>query len=310
MKHSAPSAQPSTEELILQFARSQPELGQFSVASQLTEQGHAVSPSTVRNVWKRYGLETSYKRLMAKSKSKTTDSPRTALSQEEQSLLKRERFNRRLASEARTSEGSVTEVRREKILLAAAHAFASKGYAQASLKEICSAAGIQPASLYYHFPSKEQLFATVHHLGMQQTIEGLQRTATLYSDPWQRLEETCASALRFQLDRSALATVVRVETGTQLPAALQKKIDADRAAYEQQFRQQIDALPLHPEADRSLLRLSLLGALNWTSVWYQKGRLTPEQIGRELIRIVFGYANQRQDSAPESQTSGTTPVRA
>lgn len=276
------------EAAILQFALERPELGQFSVAAELMKMGLQISASTVRNVWKRHGLETGYLRLMAKSRRIGDGAPQQ-LSNEERVLLKRERLNRRLAADAKIQEESVSEVRRERILLAAARIFARKGYAQTSLKEVCKAAGIQPASLYYHFKSKNDLFATVHHLGISRVNEAMDEVAAKHTDPWIRLEETCATAVRFQLDRSELAMVVRVDTGVQLHAKLQKKVDADRAAYEDRFRRQIEELPLHPKADRTLLRLTLLGALNWTSVWYQPGRLTPEEIGRQLIRIVFGY---------------------
>lgn len=281
-----------TEALVLRYAFERPDLGQFSVAAELEKAGHRVSASTVRNIWKRHGLETGYQRLMAKSR-KTGGGTQPPLSAQELALLKRERQNRRLAADARTQDESISEVRRERILLAAARVFAAKGYAQASLKEVCNAAGIQPASLYYHFQSKEELFATVHHLGISRVNQALDETARRHDDPWVRLEETCATALRFQLDRSELAVVVRVDTGVKLHAKLQKKINADRAAYEDRFRRQIDPLPLHPKADRTLLRLTLLGALNWTSVWYQPGRLDPAEIGRQLIRIVFGYGYQR-----------------
>lgn len=291
-----------TEALILKYALERPDLGQFSVAAELEKIGHRVSASTVRNTWKRHGLETGYQRLMAKSKN-GTQSP---LSAQEQVLLKRERENRRLAADARTQDESISEVRRERILLAAARVFAIKGYVQASLKELCSAAGLQPASLYYHFQSKEDLFATVHHLGMTQINQALNDTAQRFDDPWIRLEETCATALRFQLDHSELAVVVRVNTGIMLHAKLQKKIDADRATYEDIFRHQIDALPLHPQADRTLLRLTLLGALNWTSFWYQPGgRLDPTEIGRQLIRIVFGYGHQRLPESSAERSDDT-----
>lgn len=295
-----------TEALVLRYAHERPDLGQFSVAAELAKAGHRVSASTVRNIWKRHGLETGYQRLMAKSRrtgqeGQEGQKAQPPLSSQEQALLKRERRNRRLAADARTHDESISEARRDMILLAAARVFAAKGYAQASLKEVCSAAGIQPASLYYHFDSKEALFATVHHLGISQINQALDETAARHDDPWTRLEETCATALRFQLDSSELAVVVRVDSGVTLHAKLQKKINADRAAYEDRFRRQIEDLPLHPKADRTLLRLTLLGALNWTSVWYRPGRLDPAGIGRELIRIVFGYGHQRLPAGPATK---------
>lgn len=283
------------EDIVLQYALEQPRLGQFSVASILQDSGIKISPSTVRNIWKRHGLETSYLRLMAKSKGKG-NSRKNTLSDDEVKLLKREHHVRRLAKKAKDQNESVSELRREETLLAAARIFATNGYAEASLREICDAVGMQPASLYYHFTSKEELFATVHHLGITSINEALDETIGQYKDPWKRLEEACATALKFQLNPSELAIVVRVDPGIRFPAQLQEKIDADRASYENRFRDLIDNLPLHKKADKTLLRLTLLGALNWTRMWYQdSGRLSAEEIGRELIRIVFGYGYQRAD---------------
>lgn len=281
------------EELVLRYALEQPELGQFSVAQAMQAEGISISPSTVRNIWKRSGLETSYLRLMAKSKGKG-DSRNTNLNEAERSLLKRERRNRQLAAKAKGKDETVTELRRDETLLAAARIFATNGYAETSLREVCAAVGIQPASLYYHFTSKEELFATVHHLGITSINNALDATIASYQDPWVRLEEACATALKFQLNPSELAIVVRVDPGIRFPARLQQKIDADRASYENRFRDLIEALPLHKKANKTLLRLTLLGALNWTRVWYQaSGRLSAEEIGRQLIRIVFGYGFQR-----------------
>lgn len=281
------------EARVLQYGLEQPTLGQFSVAQAMQAEGMAVSASTVRNIWKRHGLETSYLRLLAKSKGQG-GGPKADLNDAELAQLKRERRNRRLVEKAKDQDEAVSSLRRDEALRAAARIFAVKGYADTSLREVGDAAGIRPASLYYHFTSKEDLFATVHHLGMTRVNEALDATIAQYEDPWKKLEEACATALKFQLNPSELAIVVRVDPGVRYPARLQKKIDADRASYEDRFRRLIEGLPLHEKADRTLLRLTLLGALNWTRVWYRpSGPMSAEDIGRELIRIVFGYGFQR-----------------
>ena len=58
-----------------------------------------------------------------------------------------------------------------------------------------------------------------------------------------------------------------------------------RDAYEARFRVIIDALDLPPHIDRRLFRLALLGALNWTQVWYKRGRKSPSAIARALVDI-------------------------
>ena len=50
---------------------------------------------------------------------------------------------------------------RERLLQAAMHLFASKGYAAASVRDIVNAAGVTAPSLYHHFGNKEGLFLAV-----------------------------------------------------------------------------------------------------------------------------------------------------
>lgn len=66
---------------------------------------------------------------------------------------------------------------RKRVLSAAETLFGRQGYNAAKMQEIAAAAGIRQASLYYHFPSKEDLFMAVteqvfarHHQGLQQAI--------------------------------------------------------------------------------------------------------------------------------------------
>jgi hypothetical protein len=68
---------------------------------------------------------------------------------------------------------------------------------------------------------------------------------------------------------------------------LQRHLNRQREAYEQRFRRLIQALPLPADVDRSLLRLTLLGAINWTRVWYRPGKRTPAQLADHLVQKVL-----------------------
>jgi AcrR family transcriptional regulator len=72
------------------------------------------------------------------------------------------------ATQARTRDASRT---RGAILAAAQTAFASRGYAQAGLREIAAAAGVDPALVRRYFGSKEGLFEVA--LGETLDISGL-----------------------------------------------------------------------------------------------------------------------------------------
>jgi AcrR family transcriptional regulator len=56
------------------------------------------------------------------------------------------------------SEEAAMRGGREAILKAAIEVFARKGYAAASIREICQTAGLTKPVLYYHFQSKEHLY--------------------------------------------------------------------------------------------------------------------------------------------------------
>jgi AcrR family transcriptional regulator len=67
---------------------------------------------------------------------------------------------------------------RERVLAAAETLFRKRGYSNVTMRDIAEEVGIRQASLYYHFPSKEQLFITVteqvferHRNGLQQAIQ-------------------------------------------------------------------------------------------------------------------------------------------
>jgi hypothetical protein len=53
------------EDAILRLAAEQPALGRVRVAAELTQRGLEATPSTVRSVWQRYGLQNAAKRIAA-----------------------------------------------------------------------------------------------------------------------------------------------------------------------------------------------------------------------------------------------------
>jgi AcrR family transcriptional regulator len=66
---------------------------------------------------------------------------------------------------------------RERILVAAESLFRERSYNVVTMRDIAQEVGIRQASLYYHFPTKEQLFITVteqvferHRNGLQQAL--------------------------------------------------------------------------------------------------------------------------------------------
>lgn len=261
---------------VLALARERPEWGKVRVARELGARGMQVSPSSVHLIWTRHGLAHSYQRLLLRRREAGTEK---GLTPSQRSLLQRMRVSQRHAA---------TGLGKERLIVAAARVLGERGYEGASLSRICAAAGILPGSLYHHFKSKEELFVTVHAEGFKQLNEAVDSAlAGASRDPWARLEAACAAHLTLLVGSPDVSLV----TGTSLfhtaPPALQRRLNRDRDAYESRYAALIGELKLPPAADPKLLRLNLLGALNWTRMWYRPGRRNPKALAHQLVQVLL-----------------------
>ena len=269
------------------LAKERPEWGKVRVARELGARGVHVSPSSVHLIWTRHGLAHSYQRLLLRRREAGTEK---ALSAPQRSLLQRMRISRRHAADG---------LGRERLIMAAARVLGERGYEGASLSRICAAAGILPGSLYHHFKSKEDLFVTVHAEGFKQLNEAVDSAlAGAGKDPWSRLEAACAAHLTLLVGSPDVSLV----TGTSLfhtaPAALQRRLNRDRDAYEARYAGLIAALLLPPAADPKLVRLNLFGALNWTRMWYRPGKRDPKALAHQLVQVILRQPLSSPASAP------------
>lgn len=189
----------------------------------------------------------------------------------------------RAAADGPAARSPRSDNRLSKILDAAAAQFASHGFQGASIRDIVKAVGMLPGSLYYHFRNKDELLAAVHAEGVRCISESVRSAVQRRRDPWARLEAACAAHIEALVDRSAYAKVViSVDPGG--APAVRDTLIRQRDEYEQLFIELLDALPLPARSDRRMLRMLLLGALNWTPTWYRPGRSTPKRIARAFIR--------------------------
>lgn len=172
------------------------------------------------------------------------------------------------------------------VLDAAARQFATKGYAGTTMRDIAEACDMLPGSLYYHFAAKEDLLAAVYETGVHALIEAVRAAAAPRREPWARLEAACAAHLQTLLRGSDYAQVLVQVLPGDVPGAA-ARLKQLRADYEHCFRELISALPLRAACDRRVLRLMLLGALNWSRFWFrQGGRETPASLARKFVRLL------------------------
>lgn len=172
--------------------------------------------------------------------------------------------------------------RKPELLAVAARLFARGGFEATSMRDIAGEVGMLAGSMYYHFPSKNELIAAVYQSGVAQIGAAVDAALEMARGPWPRLEAACVAHLEALLSDSAHAAVMTADL-SRLDGALRRRLVVMRDGYERRFAGLVAALPLPAETDRSLWRLHLLGALNWTPTWYRLGGKSPTAIAHALV---------------------------
>lgn len=99
-----------------------------------------------------------------------------------------------------------------RLIAAAVVEFSREGFHGATTRQICSAAGLSPAGMYVHFPSKTDLLYGVCRIGHEGALSAVQRALTLASaDPLDRVRAYVRAFTLFNADYHALSRVVQYE---------------------------------------------------------------------------------------------------
>jgi AcrR family transcriptional regulator len=120
---------------------------------------------------------------------------------------------RRLAAVAvELPEGVTPPGTRGRILRAALALYSEYGFYGTSVRQIASQVGINPATLYAHYPSKEQILAELVLLGHSELHDRLRTAlAAAGADPAARLAALVSEHVRFHADYPLLALVANTE---------------------------------------------------------------------------------------------------
>ena len=168
---------------------------------------------------------------------------------------------------------------------AAAGLFASKGFHHTSIRDIVKAVGMLPGSLYYHYANKEELLLAVYAEGVRRIDLSVARAVESEVFPWAQLEAACIAHLSALLDESAYAKVV-VSVHPDTVPSVRSVLAGMRNDYEARFVRLLEnSCDASPE-DIRIARMLLLGALNWSPVWFRPGSLSPESIAKRFLSLL------------------------
>lgn len=188
---------------------------------------------------------------------------------------------------------------RQKILDAAARSFATKGYGRTFLTDISAEVNIHVSALYYHFDTKEALAEAV--LAHVATMGLRARDAVSSFPPSSGFEERLRFAIRHQLmgiidERDYISAQLKIlselpeEVQARHRAALRESMEFWRAL----FADAAEAKAIRPIFDLGIIRMTLIGSLNWAVEWVREDGLSKEEIAEQISQMVlFGLAMPR-----------------
>ncbi len=188
------------------------------------------------------------------------------------------------------------------ILDIAARLFGQHGYAGVSLRSIAKEAGMQAASLYYHFASKDELVAIILNEGIASVhADVVSALRTVPEDDGRaRLRAAVRAHLTALLRRSDY-TSANIRIFGQVPQSVRAQNMATRQAYEALWDDLIGGLGQQrsPKARIRAGRLMVLGALNASLEWFDPKRGGIDALAAQYTDLFWqGFAQTFQAEGP------------
>jgi TetR/AcrR family transcriptional regulator, cholesterol catabolism regulator len=182
------------------------------------------------------------------------------------------------------------ELRRHQILDAAVRLFYEVGFEGASLRDLSARVGINKATIYHYFESKEEILLDIVREVGQELLDGVRQASRRTGDPLDVLE----AMIRFQIgyvENHTEEVKVLVEEKKSLRAELQQ---ASRAAESEILQLYKDALarcqaagamrPVHA----TVAAFGILGQINWLYHWYKpEGPLPVRELADGVVALLF-----------------------
>lgn len=194
-------------------------------------------------------------------------------------------------------------LRQVELLDAAARAFTEMGFSAATIDSVADLIGVTKGSVYYYYRSKTDLFFAVHRRAMQLNLDAVEPLAAdLSATPARRLWNMAHAHTHLMMAHLPYqrVTVQGIElrlagrTTAGQRAELEELVQL-RDRYESLFRAVVEAGVAAGQfraAPPALAVKPLLGALNWTTLWYRpregETEAERESIARGIADSIVG----------------------
>lgn len=187
---------------------------------------------------------------------------------------------------------------RTRILDVAAAQFLETGYSATSMRDIAAECGVQPASIYHHFSSKESLLTEILDIGIARITEAVQpvlvNDTQTFSDRFERAVEAHLVALLELGAYTACHVVVFASSPESVRSASLPHRDRYEAMWTTLLREGQNTGVVRPDVDIAMTRLALLGALNATLEWFSGGTEALHHVARQFSNVFLNGLTEQE----------------
>ena len=170
---------------------------------------------------------------------------------------------------------------KDTILAVAIDLFFKKGYFATSISEIARGCGIQKASIYYHFPCKEDLLLAIMEATMADLTAGLEAALAAEAGIEAKMRTAVRNHIRFHLERQKETFIASCELRGLSPENFATVV-ARRDAYERTYQGLICTginEGVFSPGDVKVLSYAVLTLCTAGATWYRPdGRLPVDEI--------------------------------
>jgi len=191
---------------------------------------------------------------------------------------------------------------RQKVLDAAARLFRDRGYAGTTMRAVAGRCGIRAASLYHHFPSKDDILAEVFDYGVRRVAAAV-RAAVDRLPPSASAHDKVRAAVHAHLESFFVYgdyTASNIRVFGQAPRPVQRKNRGLRDRYEAYWHRLLEEARQRGElrrgVDLSIARLFLFGGMNHTLEWYTASGVSFRELAERYTDLIF-HGIGRSDGA-------------
>jgi TetR/AcrR family transcriptional regulator, cholesterol catabolism regulator len=190
--------------------------------------------------------------------------------------------------------------RRKEILRIATKLFANKGYDGASLSDVAAEMDITKAALYHHITNKEDILKTICDEVLDKQMRETRKLVKSNLSPRDKLRWFIREVVRGVTEDQDVMRVY-FESTNSLSAEAHEKVQKQKKAFDNVLelilKEGVKKGYFHIR-DTKIAVFVIQGACNFAYQWYQAGgRLTPEEIGEEVIYLLErGYLEQNSES--------------